>query len=90
MLPLEDGIVYDSGMVPLCEPYYVYCGNLVTESGESCDDGNTIDGDGCSSGCLNEAIPVDVRCGNAVCDASDAKCNLSNSDCSNIDPTVCN
>lgn len=30
------------------------CGNGIVESGEECDDGNTIDGDGCSSTCLIE------------------------------------
>jgi cysteine-rich repeat protein len=27
------------------------CGNLVVEEGETCDDGNTIDGDGCENSC---------------------------------------
>jgi cysteine-rich repeat protein len=31
------------------------CGNGVLESGEQCDDGNLIDGDGCSSTCRAEA-----------------------------------
>jgi cysteine-rich repeat protein len=30
------------------------CGNSQTESGEQCDDGNTNNGDGCSSTCQNE------------------------------------
>ena len=30
------------------------CGNGIVESGESCDDGNSIDGDGCSSVCTVE------------------------------------
>jgi cysteine-rich repeat protein len=30
------------------------CGNHVIESGETCDDGNNIDGDGCSASCLVE------------------------------------
>ncbi len=30
------------------------CGNGVVEGDEECDDGNTIDGDGCSSVCTNE------------------------------------
>lgn len=30
------------------------CGNAEIDSGESCDDGNTISGDGCSSTCQNE------------------------------------
>ena len=31
------------------------CGNGIIESGEQCDDGNTISGDGCSSSCQTEA-----------------------------------
>ncbi|MDD3498137.1 MAG: hypothetical protein PHH24_01370 [Candidatus Moranbacteria bacterium] len=32
------------------------CGNGVLDPGETCDDGNTIDGDGCSSTCQTECI----------------------------------
>jgi len=34
-----------------CVPAPVICGNGIVEEGESCDDGNLIDGDGCSSVC---------------------------------------
>lgn len=37
------------------------CGNRIVESGEQCDDGNTLDEDGCSSICQFEAV-----CGNDV------------------------
>ncbi|MBI5504038.1 MAG: DUF4215 domain-containing protein [Deltaproteobacteria bacterium] len=30
------------------------CGNTVVDSGEQCDDGNNISGDGCTAGCLDE------------------------------------
>ncbi|MFO0728341.1 MAG: DVUA0089 family protein [Myxococcota bacterium] len=33
------------------------CGNTVTEAGETCDDGNTTSGDGCSATCASE-IPL--------------------------------
>jgi cysteine-rich repeat protein len=38
------------------------CGNAVTEVGvgEACDDGNTTDGDGCSSTCQMEAADISV------------------------------
>eukprot|EP01079_Euglenida_sp_SAG-EU17-18_P012779 gene12779-biopygen8671 len=44
------------------------CGNRIVESTltvfpESCDDGNTADGDGCSSTCIIEGDP---ECGNGV------------------------
>ena len=36
---------------PFC-PTPSVCGNDITELGETCDDGNTADGDGCSSACV--------------------------------------
>ena len=33
------------------------CGNGTVDSGETCDDGNTTDGDGCSATCQTEATP---------------------------------
>jgi len=53
------------------------CGNGVLESGEECDDGNVIDGDGCSAACTAE-IPLLVIqppapvCGNGVVEADEA------------------
>ncbi|MCB9855807.1 MAG: trypsin-like peptidase domain-containing protein [Phycisphaerales bacterium] len=35
------------------------CGNGIQEVGETCDDGNTTSGDGCSSTCQIEVIPSD-------------------------------
>jgi len=32
------------------------CGNKLLETGEECDDGNLLSGDGCSSGCNVETI----------------------------------
>ena len=37
------------------------CGNSITEGNEICDDGNTIDGDGCSATCLSLEV-----CGNGL------------------------
>jgi cysteine-rich repeat protein len=34
------------------------CGNGVVEAGETCDDGNQADGDGCSHTCQTEAVPA--------------------------------
>lgn len=38
------------------------CGNNKIETGETCDDGNIISGDGCSKSCTKES------CGNTICD----------------------
>jgi len=38
------------------------CGNTIIESGETCDDGNLINGDGCSSTCQTEVL----LCGNGI------------------------
>ena len=43
-------------------PIFV-CGNNVLETGEECDDGNLVDGDGCSSVCATEVASV---CGNNI------------------------
>ena len=42
------------GEAPPADPV---CGNSAVEAGEQCDDGNTIDGDGCSSSCRIEVKP---------------------------------
>ncbi len=40
------------------------CADHIVDAGEECDDGNLLDGDGCSSTCLREDVP----CGNGVLD----------------------
>ncbi len=44
----------------------VVCGNTVTESGEDCDDGNAVDGDGCDNNCTF------TGCGNGIQTAGEA------------------
>ena len=54
------------------------CGNGVLETGEECDDGNTVSGDGCSATCQ-----VEVGCGNGVVEGTE-QCddgNLNSGDC---------
>ncbi|MEZ4287734.1 MAG: BspA family leucine-rich repeat surface protein [Polyangiales bacterium] len=56
------------------------CGNGVLEASEGCDDGNSVDGDGCSGACslevgeaCNEAAPGEVgnaSCASGICDAT--------------------
>jgi cysteine-rich repeat protein len=43
------------GETPAAPPV---CGNSSLETGEQCDDSNTVNGDGCSSTCRTEAKPV--------------------------------
>jgi cysteine-rich repeat protein len=45
------------------------CGNFILQSGESCDDGNTINGDGCSSLCQSEQVPE--ACGDGIVTGSE-------------------
>lgn len=41
----------------LCNP----CGNGILNAGETCDDGNQVSGDGCSSACQTEMMACDVN-----------------------------
>ncbi|MCH2109649.1 MAG: DUF4215 domain-containing protein, partial [Polyangiaceae bacterium] len=53
-----------------CEPAS-QCGNGKLEGDEVCDDGNTLDEDGCSSGCLREvgeSCLSDAECASSVCE----------------------
>lgn len=42
-----------------CDPIPIECGNNQVEIGEGCDDGNTVDGDGCSATCTGE-LPAKI------------------------------
>ena len=59
---------------PICEPAGS-CGNGVIDAGESCDDGNLMTGDGCSSVCLledGEPCTDNAQCVSAICDSVDS------------------
>jgi cysteine-rich repeat protein len=51
------------------------CGNNITEAGEQCDDGNVVNGDGCSSVCVLEVANI---CGDGVLNASSEQCDDGN------------
>lgn len=51
------------GICSACTPPYTLvnelcaqCGDRVLDSGEQCDDGNTLAGDGCSNICMTENL----------------------------------
>src|SRR3954470_20947009 len=66
----------------ICLPDTNTCGNAHLDPGEICDDGNTLDGDGCSRDCLS-----DETCGNNITDLAkhevcDDKNNVDGDGCS--------
>jgi cysteine-rich repeat protein len=62
------GLAYDSlsatGFTHLCSS--AACGNGVTEPGEQCDDGNIVNGDGCSATCQYETNTCSDLCAGVV------------------------
>jgi len=66
------------------------CGNGSREGTEQCDDGNTANGDGCSSSCTTEAAPVcgngEVEVGEACDDGNTRNGDGCQNDCSETPP----
>jgi cysteine-rich repeat protein len=60
------------------------CGDGVIEGNEVCDDGNTIDGDGCSSTCTVEG----AECGNGIIETGE-ECDDANTDNGDGCSSVC-
>lgn len=52
------------------EDAVVLCGNGVIDIGETCDDSNRLNGDGCSSTCQTETTPAGV-CGNGITESGE-------------------
>ncbi len=45
-----------------------YCGDSTTDPGETCDDGNAVDGDGCDTNCTSTACGNGILTGSEECD----------------------
>jgi cysteine-rich repeat protein len=63
MEPFDTGPIHDVGLALelLSDLGWTFdCGNGVVDGGEECDDGKTLDGDGCSSVCQVELQPQDA------------------------------
>ncbi len=62
------------------------CGNNKIETGEACDDGNTINNDGCSFSCMVEVV-LPAICGNRIVESGEA-CDdgnvINNDGCSSM------
>lgn len=77
----------DVGGTGVCVPPSL-CGNEVVDSdfGEECDDGNNVDGDGCSADCLFDCLvvgascPINSACCSGACEA-DICASASESPC---------
>ena len=52
------------------------CGNGIVTAGEECDDGNTVDGDGCSATCRRQEVCTDLvdNDGDGLVDCDDPDC----------------
>lgn len=59
----------------------IACGNMIVEKGESCDDGNVVSGDGCSSLCRDESEEADEKDNDSLPDVTD---RLEGEDSSNV------
>ncbi len=79
------GCTFDkSGMAP---PGSGECGDGRVDPGEQCDDSNTVDGDGCSALCQNEASP---DCGDGNLDPGEGCDDGNTTDCDGCSATCQN
>jgi len=77
-----------SRTIVVLNQYASVCGNNILETGEQCDDGNTDNGDGCSSTCQVEITPPPsvTKCSDALDNDTDGKIDAQDPACWN-DPT---
>jgi cysteine-rich repeat protein len=60
------------------------CGDTVREEGEICDDGNTLDGDGCSADCLSREVCGDLVINEVIGELCDDGNNRNGDGCSSV------
>ena len=80
-----EGLVAKGDVGTPCPEPPAICGDWVVVPGEQCDDGNTLDGDGCDSTCALTACGNGVRTAGEACDdgnsqdgdGCDSNCTLS-------------
>jgi len=81
--PVSDGTSCGGGLVcraGTCVP--PVCGNGILETGETCDDGNTADGDGCNNDCTFSCTAT-ADCDDANLCTGAETCNTSTHICTN-------
>jgi cysteine-rich repeat protein len=75
----------------MCVQGPILCGNGTSEPGEGCEDGNTIDGDGCDSNCTPTACGNGIATAGEECDGSDDGACLAGCQpdctCTSVPPT---
>ena len=76
--PCGDGVCTVGEQCGVCpEDCCPSCGDGVLDVGEGCDDGNNVDGDGCSKGCSDE--DGEATCGNGYLELGEV-CDDGNTD----------
>lgn len=96
--PMDSGVVNDAAQdsSTTTDAMVDLCGDGMLNAGEACDDGNTTNGDGCSSMCAAEAgwdcsgPTCSAICGDGLmvgtelCDDNNTSCGLCNADCTQL------
>lgn len=74
VVSIDQGNMNATGNIAACSTLTTtdaVCGNSIVEAPEECDDGNTTNGDGCSSQCKTETNTNEPVCGDGVKEGSE-------------------
>lgn len=66
-----------------------FCGDGTVNAGEECDDGNNVDGDGCSSSCVSEYCGDAIVNNHEACDGNISVCTISGYDGNRLCNATC-